>query len=404
MMCPWLLSNPLQRSLAIFLAALVVAALFFSCSESEAPTKSYLAVEETFGASLNLSSPDNYASQTIPAYITKDNTAGNRISNAKATLGRVLFYDKSLSLDNSVSCGSCHQQAFAFSDNAQASAGVSGGTTARHSMRLVNARFGTEVKFFWDERAISLEAQTTQPIQDHAEMGFSGRDGRPDLQALLTKLQSIDYYQELFDFAYGDKQITETRLQESMSQFVRSIQSFDSKYDAGRALVMNEPMPFPNFSQQENQGKNLFLAAPQFNLNGVRTGGGAGCGGCHRPPEFDIDPNSLNNGVIGAIAGGNDLIVTRSPSLRDVVKADGTANGPFMHTGASSQLMTVIDHYNQINLAGNNNLDPRLRPGGKPQNLNLTQQEKDAIVAFIRTLAGSAVYTDKKWSDPFVKN
>ena len=111
----------------------------------------------------------------------------------------------------------------------------------------------------------------------------------------------------------------------------------------------------------------------------------------------------LNNGVIGNANGtGSDLIVTRSPSLRDVVKADGTSNGPFMHIGLSNNLNTVLNHYDAINLAGNNNLDPRLMPGGNPQQLNLTQQERADVIAFINTLSGTNIYTDTKWSNPFI--
>lgn len=206
--------------------------------------------------------------------------------------------------NNSVACASCHQQQFAFGDQLVPSKGVQGGTTGRHSMRLINTRFSNELRFFWDERAPSLELQTTQPIKDHAEMGFSGQNGRPVFSALITKLQNIGYYKELFQFVYGDQVITEVRLQECLSQFIRSIQSFDSKYDAGRSLVGNDGQPFPNFTQQENQGKQLFLAPPQFGPGGIRTGGGAGCAGCHRPPEFDIDPNSRNNGITATITGG----------------------------------------------------------------------------------------------------
>jgi len=115
--------------------------------------------------------------------------------------------------------------------------------------------------------------------------------------------------------------------------------------------------------------------------------------------------NSRNNGVIGtADNSGIDITVTRSPTLRDVVKADGTANGQFMHTGASSDLVTVLNHYNAISLdiAQNTNLDPRLRPGGNPQQLNMTVAERDAVMAFIATLAGNDVYTNEKWSDPFI--
>ena len=364
-------------------------------------TETYPAVAATFAGRINLANLDNYAGQTVPAYISKNNAPGFTISNAKATLGRVLFYDKQLSIDNSISCGSCHKQTFAFSDTFMASKGVENGRTARHSMRLINVRFGNEAKFFWDERAANLEAQTTQPIKDHAEMGFSGNSGRLAFSSLISKLQALAYYQELFKFVYGDATVSEMRIQEALSHFIRSIQSFDSKYDAGRSQVPNDAQPFPNFTALENQGKQLFLQPPVFNPNGVRTAGGAGCQGCHAAPEFDIDPNSRNNGVIGKIGGGNDVAVTRSPSLRDVVKADGTANGPFMHIGLSNQLITVIDHYNSITTAGNNNLDPRLMPGGQPQQLQLTANEKNALVAFIRTLGGNDVYTNARWSSPF---
>ena len=358
-------------------------------------------MQSTFAGRINLAILDNYAGQTVPAYITKNNAPGFAINNAKVTLGRVLFYDKQLSIDNSISCGSCHKQTFAFSDTFMASKGVENGRTARHSMRLINVRFGNEAKFFWDERAANLEAQATQPIKDHPEMGFSGNSGRPAFSSLISKLQALAYYQELFKFVYGDATVSEIRIQDALSHFIRSIQSFDSKYDAGRSQVANDAQPFPNFTALENQGKQLFLQPPVFNPNGVRTAGGAGCQGCHAAPKFDIDPNSRNNGVIGKIGGGNDVAVTRAPSLRDVVKADGTANGPFMHIGLSNQLITVVDHYNSINTAGNNNLDPRLMPGGQSQQLQLTATEKNALIAFMRTLGGNDVYTNIRWSNPF---
>lgn len=98
----------------------------------------------------------NYANQNIPNYISKDNTpVSNPIDDKIATLGRVLFYDKNLSDNNNIACASCHQQAFAFSDPLTTSLGLNGGNTGRHSMRLINSRFADEVRFFWDERAVS---------------------------------------------------------------------------------------------------------------------------------------------------------------------------------------------------------------------------------------------------------
>ena len=345
----------------------------------------------------------NYANQEIPDYIAKDNTpAANPITDEGAILGRVLFYDTNLSSDNTVACASCHVQSEAFGDADIASVGING-TTGRHSMRLVNNRFANGNEFFWDKRAATLEAQTTQPIQDHIEMGFSGENGDLSFDDLLTKLESIPYYPVLFSNAFGTETISEDRIQQVLAQFVRSIQSFDSKYDQGRSLAANNNQPFPNFSALENTGKQLFNQPPVFNNTGMRINGGVGCAGCHQAPEFDVDPNSLNNGVIGTISGiGTDLISTRAPSLRDVVKQNGDTNGSFMHNGAFVELIDVINHYNVIDGTGNNNLDPRLRPAGNPQRLNMTPNEKNALVAFMETLSGADLYTNSKWSNPFI--
>jgi cytochrome c peroxidase len=396
-----------QTIIGTFFILLIIAV---SCSKNETTAPApvvvvdpYTAIKAAFGTNIDPNNLSNYASQGKPVYINKDNTGANTITNAKATLGRVLFYDKNLSIDNSVSCGSCHKQQFAFGDTAIASKGVAGGITGRHSMRLVNSRFAVETKFFWDERAATLEQQTTMPVKDHAEMGFSGLSGRPGIANLLTKLQGINYYNELFKFVYGDITVTEPRLQECLAQFVRSIQSFDSKYDAGRSQVANDGQPFPNFTPQENQGKQIFLTPPVFNATGSRISGGAGCNGCHNAPEFDIAPISGNNGIIGKISGtGIDITVTRAPGLRDVVNTAGIENGPLMHTGNLGLLQNVVGHYNTINLApGNTNLDPKLRPNGFGQQLNLTGQEMSSLVAFIKTLSGTNVYIDRKWSSPF---
>lgn len=381
--------------------------VIFSCSNGSdyvdpVITDLYPNVTAKFVGKIDLNNLNNYANQIIPAYITKDNTAGNPITNKGATLGRVLFYDTNLSSNNTISCSSCHIQANAFGDVAIASIGVNG-TTERHSMRLANSRFSVENKFFWDERAATLENQTTQPIQNHIEMGFSGTLGDGSITTLITKLQNIGYYKELFQYVYGSETITENKIQLALAQFVRSIQSFDSKYDAGRALVTNDNQPFSNFTAQENQGKNLFLTPPVFDATGSRTAGGVGCAACHAAPEFDIDPNTRNNGIIGVLnATGIDITNTRAPSLRNLVKLDGTTNGPMMHTGNLVTLQNAIGHYGTINLApGNTNLDPRLRPNGFGQQLNLTAPEVNALIAFLRTLSGTNLYVDSKWSSPF---
>ncbi len=384
-------------------AFLTSALLVQSCKKTKTDnTQSTAAIEATFKGSIVLNHLENYAGQSIPTYIRKDNTGANLLTDKGATLGRVLFYDKKLSVTNTVACASCHKQEFAFGDTAVASQGVNG-TTGRHSMRLVNARFGTETKFFWDERAASLEDQTTKPIQDHKEMGYSGQNGDQNINDLIAKLQGVDYYKELFTFVYGSEEITEIKIQNALAQFIRSIQSFDSKYDIGRSQVNNEQANFPNFTAQENAGKNLFLTPPTFGANSVRTGGGLGCNGCHNAPEFDIDPRSGSNGIGGSINGGADFTNTRSPSLRNLTNTAGIVNGPMMHTAIIKDLQAVVGHYgNLTNAAINNpNLDPRLKPNGIGQQLQLNQQEVQSVIAFLKTLSGSDVYTNKKWGNPF---
>lgn len=392
-----------MRNLFVFIALVLV-----GCSQLDERGKTLdpLATSKsTFANSIDFNALDNYANQPKPSYITKDNVGGNGIIDKQATLGRILFYDKNLSIDNSIACASCHKQTFAFGDTAIQSAGVSNGKTIRHSMRLINARFANERKFFWNERASSLEVQTTMPIQDHLEMGFSGQTGRGDMTSLLAKLQAIPYYPELFTWAYGDNRVTETRMQSALAQFVRSIQSFDSKYDVGRAITGNDQAPFPNFTAVENQGKALFLTPPVFNANSERVAGGFGCQGCHQSPEFDIDPNSRNNGIIAVIGSADfDLDVTRAPSLRDLTNAQGVVNTPLMHTAGVRGLNNMLNHYNSINTPPRNtNLDARLKPNNIGQKLLMTADEMTAMVQFLRTLAGKNVYVDKKWSDPFVK-
>ena len=385
--------------------SLLLSLLLFSCKDAldtVVTADPYTEIKKAL--SIDPAALENYAAQGKPAYVNKDNTAANPITDKTASLGRVLFYDKNLSTNNTIACASCHKQEFAFGDTATTSLGVENGRTVRHSMRLINTRYAIETKFFWNERAASLEAQTTMPIVDHLEMGFSGQTGRGNLTSLITKLNGIGYYKELFKLAYGDATITEARMQTALAQFVRSIQSFDSKYDVGRAQVPNDGAPFPNFTAQENAGKTLFLTPPIFNGNSERIGGGFGCQGCHQAPEFDIDPNSRNNGFIGVIGSTQiDLDNTRSPSLRDILNASGVANTPFMHTAVPVNIRQVLAHYNSIAAATRNtNLDPRLKPNNIGQNLQMTPAEIDAMVAFLRTLTGKDVYTNKKWGNPFL--
>lgn len=393
-----------MKTTSFLLTITAVALLTVGCGTNEpTPNEPFDAVYAALGQDFPVDPPLDYSS-SAPAYINKDLRLGEDVDDKLATLGRVLFYDSALSLNNSISCGSCHQQESAFGDPSSRSTGLDGGLTGRQSMRLVNIRFGSEMRMFWDERAEDLNDQVTQPIQDHIEMGFSGSDDQPTIDSLLAKLAALDHYQELFQWAFDHTEITEAKIASALEHFVFSIESFDSRYDQGFAQAAGPNGPYSNFSPSENRGKQLFMTPPQINAQGVRTGGGAGCAGCHRPPEFDIDPNSHNNGLdkIAGNPAGFDTTNTRSPSLRDVLGMDGTPNTPMMHTGNFLEFTTVVEHYNEVIPDINNTtVDNRLVRGANRIQLELTGTEREDLENFVKTLTGSNVYVDKRWSNPF---
>lgn len=393
----------MNKLLLLFLFSIFIISCSKDSQSEYEDIDSVAIIKSTFGNRINLQNLSNYASQPVPDYITIDNTNGNPITDKGATLGRVLFYDKNLSKKNTVSCSNCHKQALAFGDDAVASIGVNG-TTGRHSMRLVNNRFSLESRYFWDERADDLEMQTTMPVKDHVEMGFSGNNGDENFDKLTEKLNKIDYYKVLFKFVYGSEEITENKIQLALAQFVRSIQSFDSKFDAGKATATFDTDVFINYTSQEQIGKNLFLTEAMYDAAGNRTGGGIACANCHQTPTFSIDPLSKNNGLVSNLGNLNTIDVnnTKSPTLRDLFNSNGILNGPLMHTGIS--LNDVYEHYSKSQENPlNTNLDVRFFPNGNYLKINITKQEREAVTAFLKTLSGNNIYVDAKWSNPFLQ-
>lgn len=321
--------------------------------------------------------PFNYANPPLPTHFSNadvraiDTTPSNNpVTDPGATLGRVLFYDKILSANSSISCASCHSQSRGFSDQARLSVGFSGGLTARHSMGLSNARYYEPNRFFWDERANSLEDQTLQPIQDSVEMGET-------LENVITKLTATDYYPALFENAYGTAEINSSRMANSLAQFIRSMVSYRSKYDQGVASN------FSNFTEQEEQGRQLF--------NNRRTA----CSACHSTDLQTMD-QARNNGldaITSDVGAGNGRF--KSPSLRNVA-----VRAPFMHDGRFNTLTDVIDFYNS-GIQDNPNLDNRLSRNDQPVRMGLDAQERAALVAFLNTLTDTAFLNDAAFSDPF---
>lgn len=342
---------------------------------------------------LDLGALSSYAPQ-LPAHYDAVGTAGdntpatNRPADAVATLGRVLFYDRKLSANDTVSCASCHQQAFGFSDPARFSRGFEGGFTTAHAMRLGNVRYYAPGQMFWDRRAATLEAQATQPVQNGTEMGFDAAHG--GIAAAVAKLQATSYYPDLFTLAFGDSQVTEDRIQRALAQFQRAMVSGSSRWDTAYAQVFDPTLgdrgvniPLPGFTASENRGRQLFMAPGNQ--------GGAGCAACHTPPTFALAANSRSNGL-----DAGETTIFKSPSLKSVARA-----GAFMHDGRFATLEEVVEFYDS-GVQNGPALDNRLRaPGGQPRRLNLSAADKAALVDFLRTLNDDALASDARFADPF---
>lgn len=345
---------------------------------------------------LNLpDNPLNYANLQLPNHfnappvVAADNTpANNPITDEGATLGRVLFYDTQLSVNNTISCASCHIPEFGFSDPEVLSQGFEGGATGRHSMSLINARYYAGEHFFWDGRAATLEDQILLPIQDQVELGMT-------LDSLTARLATLDYYPPLFEAAFGTQDIDSDRISKAVAQFVRSIVSYQSPYDIAVAATPGPPTgDLIGFTDQQNEGKDIYENAAR-----------GACAGCHGTPlqiavepksnGLDQNPTDIGYGEVTGLLG--DYGKFKTPSLRNI-----ELTAPYMHDGRFATLEEVIEHYNS-GVENHANLSPPLRlPNGEVRRLNLTQAEKDALLAFLLTLTDNTLATEEKYSDPFV--
>ncbi len=327
-----------------------------------------------------------YAVTNLPNYFKSGQLAAlnntpvdNPISNAGATLGRVLFYDNRVSHNNSTACASCHQQATGFDDPDQKSSGFEGGLTRRHSTPLANAAYYGSGRAFWDERAASLEEQALMPIQDPVEMGTS-------LDQLREELAATDFYPKLFQDAFGSPQITNDKISKSLAQFVRSMASYQSKYDVALAAG---PPGSPGFNSvltpQEQRGHQVF------------TGVGR-CSQCHASAaQIGLQPHNVGLDADNTSDEGAGDGRFKTMSLRNVAVREH-----FMHDGRFTSLEEVVEFYNS-GIQDNPDLDVRLKTiEGDPLRLNLTEADKEALVAFMGTLTDSTFLVSGLFSDPFV--
>jgi cytochrome c peroxidase len=285
-------------------------------------------------------------------------------SLSSASLGRLLFYDKRLSKDATVSCASCHDATSAFSNTTAVSTGIGEMKGTRKAQPILNRAFGEF--FFWDGRAKTLEEQALQPILNPIEMGNTEEN-------LLHTLQSIRGYEPLFHDAFGSSPISVRNAMIAISDFERTLQSGNSKFDKWQ----NDPHSVA-YTAEEVRGYEIFNDRE--------------CHICHSPPLF-TDQKFHNSGV--SFVNGNfpdegryaytktigadkpdDIGSFKTPTLRNLL-----THAPYMHDGSLKTLEEVVTFYNK---GGNKN--PHISPDVLP--LGLRPNDKAALIAFLKTLEG----------------
>lgn len=325
----------------------------------------------------------------VPSAKTRDQL------NEMAQLGRVLFYDRHLSLNNSTACADCHKQQFAFADNVQFSRGFENRPTARNSMAIQNfgqvgvkitgqnftPQFSETTSLFWDGREDDIINLIARPLTNHIEMGIS------DLSELTSKLQGLSYYNDLFVKVYGDNEVTVDRVSESIAAFMHAIFANSTRFDHATAKTIN-------LNAIELHGMKLFNT--KYN-----------CARCHiiTPGAYNpslsnfanigLDASITDNGA-GAVMGPGMDGKFKAPNLRNVA-----VTAPYMHDGRFATLEDVIEHYSE-GIQNSPTLDDRLKDAnGEPMKMHISEDEKKALVAFLRTMTDYQMLTAPKYGNPF---
>ncbi len=322
----------------------------------------------------------------------------NLMSVEGVKLGRMLFYEKKLSSDNTISCGSCHKQKFAFSDSVAFSSGVGGTLGTRNAMALSNLAF--QSLFFWDGRANSLEQQVPSPIINPLEM-------HQVLDTVVKELQATTTYPPLFKAAFGSDVITANNIANAISQFERTFVSYRSRYDQYLQDNTNA------LTAQEQAGLILFMTHPlTLSDPGVETPlRGGNCGDCHQGTLLTIQ-TFLNNGLDSVFKDQGRYDVTGNPADMGAFKIPSLRNialtAPYMHDGRFATLQDVLTHYNE-HVTQSPTMSPKMFASNtytSPPStyLDLTPDEIASVLAFLYTLTDSSYISDTTLSNPFVNS
>ncbi|MEM6802755.1 MAG: cytochrome c peroxidase [Bacteroidota bacterium] len=388
-----------MKKLHLHFYLLLLPILFFSCVKDELDFVEYNYLPEdyaTISKTLDLPEQPYDYNLKIPNSNFFVGIRPRNVSKNMATLGRVLFYDKSMSKNGVVSCASCHKQAIAFADELKLSKGFDGGETHRNSIALGSvvgfaAVYGSSSEpgtaFFWDERAPSAAAQSRMSFTDAIEMGMT-------MSEVVNTVRSKDYYQTLFRATFQDEKINEERILLALESFVDAIGSFNSKMD--KAMIrdggfnMQVGRNLTGFSVSENRGKDLFLR---------------NCSSCHGDRGAGPVIRRANNGLdlvytdkgIGGISNLAELYgVFKVPSLRNI-----ELTGPYMHDGRFENLVEVLNFYNE-GIQAHPNLGKELQVDlNEPIRMGFTEEDKSDLISFLKTMTDTEFLTDVKFSDPF---
>jgi cytochrome c peroxidase len=285
--------------------------------------------------------------------------ADNASTPEREALGKVLFFDPRLSGTGAVSCASCHNPSLGWSDGLKTGIGSRGSTLTRATPTIVNTAYNTQ--FMWDGRKKSLEDQALGPMKTKEEMDT-------DFAALLERMRGMPGYVKLFDAAYPNAGITEETIAKALAAFERTVRSGDSPFDRWLAGDTHALTP------EQWRGFRVFADPGKGN-----------CAACHNGPNF-TDNGFHNIGLksagapdlgrfnIRAIASMKGAFKT--PSLRDI-----ELTAPYFHDGSAATLREVVDHYVRGG-DDRSNLATDMKP------LDLSEQEKQDLVAFLRALTG----------------
>lgn len=296
----------------------------------------------------------------------------NTLSDEGFRLGRKLFYDTRLSRDNTISCGSCHQDFAAFAHSAHSlSHGIDGLFGTRNAPALFNLNW--HPNFMWDGGVNHIEVQPLAPIINPVEMDET-------MENVIIKLKKDPVYEHMFTEVYGDNDINSQRIFKAIAQFQGMLVSSNSKYDK---YVRGEPGGV--LSDSEQRGLTLFTEKK--------------CASCHVPPLF-TDFSFRNNGLSynAALNDSGRAHVTglatdrnkfKVPSLRNI-----TVTSPYMHDGRFESLSQCLSHYNN-GITYTENIDTLLK-----KNISMTNQEMQDIIEFLGTLRDNDFLTDSRFKNP----